>query len=149
MIGISSVPMSCMTLISPTNRFVFSRYLILFIGYLLRILINKKTTDWMHRSSRHPSWRLFGSHFHHDGTLSSLSPPFFPSRFSPLSSFLSFLPPSHFVFQVVDSTVIDNIHTVTGGIQNSFRNNLAGLTWIDANSKVQANFKLSSIKKTE
>jgi predicted metalloendopeptidase len=50
-----------------------------------------------------------------------------------------------FTLKVIDDTVIDNIHTVTGGIQNSFRNNLAGLTWIDANSKAQAAYKLSNI----
>eukprot|EP00026_Physarum_polycephalum_P004314 Phypoly_transcript_04332.p1 GENE.Phypoly_transcript_04332~~Phypoly_transcript_04332.p1 ORF type:complete len:714 (-),score=121.16 Phypoly_transcript_04332:26-2167(-) len=50
-----------------------------------------------------------------------------------------------FSMEIIDDAVTDDVHTVTGGIQNSFKNNLAGLTWIDSYSKAQAAYKLSNI----
>jgi putative endopeptidase len=51
-----------------------------------------------------------------------------------------------FAMKVIDDDVVDDIHTVTSGIQNSFGNNLQALTWIDEVSKAQAAFKLSNIQ---
>jgi len=58
-----------------------------------------------------------------------------------LGDFLGLL----FTMQVIDDDVVDAIRTVTGGVQNSFRNSLPDLTWIDAYSKNNAANKLSNI----
>lgn len=50
-----------------------------------------------------------------------------------------------FTMKVLDEEVINDIRTVTGGIQNSFKNNLATLSWIDSFSKASATYKLNNI----
>lgn len=50
-----------------------------------------------------------------------------------------------FTMKTLDDQVVDDIRTVTGGIQNSFKNNLASLQWIDDVSRVAANYKLENI----
>jgi len=58
-----------------------------------------------------------------------------------LSDFVGLL----FDLQVVGSDEVDAIHTVTGGVQNSFLNSFAALTWLDDAAREAAAYKLQNI----
>eukprot|EP01111_Echinosteliopsis_oligospora_P003460 TRINITY_DN1545_c0_g2_i2.p1 TRINITY_DN1545_c0_g2~~TRINITY_DN1545_c0_g2_i2.p1 ORF type:complete len:753 (+),score=188.09 TRINITY_DN1545_c0_g2_i2:29-2260(+) len=50
-----------------------------------------------------------------------------------------------FTLEVLDQDVINDIHMLTGNIQNAFKNSLSGLDWIDAESQQAAAYKLQNI----